>query len=141
MISQIEIIFSSPLLPQDPVAWHKFKTRCLSSDYAISLVDKAIQARQKLPPNDHYEPAAGFAETDSKEAFDLMKQLLCVHPDDRMNADDAIKHAYVLKFYNPSLEDKVCPRVVLPEISDDTQLSIDAYRGKLYEIIQIDKCR
>ena len=47
----------------------------------------------------------------------------------------------VQKFFNPSLEDKVVSRIVLPPLDDDIQLSVEEYRFKLYEIIQKDKAR
>ena len=47
----------------------------------------------------------------------------------------------VQKFFNPSLEDKVVSRIVLPPLNDDIQLSVEEYRFKLYEIIQKDKAR
>ena len=47
----------------------------------------------------------------------------------------------VQKFFNPSLEDKVVSRIVLPPLNDDIQLSVEEYRYKLYEIIQKDKAR
>ncbi len=108
----------------------------MSSDYAASLVDKAIKKLRHLPPND--EPQ--LPEYD-QDALDLMHKLLRVNPDDRATADEAIKHDYVVKFFNPDVEDKVRKRVVLPPLDDDTQLSIDEYRGKLYEIIRKDKAR
>jgi mitogen-activated protein kinase 15 len=67
--------------------------------------------------------------------------LLKVIPEERITADEAIRHPYVAKFYNPSLEGNVQKRDVLPPLNDDVQLSIDQYRQKLYEIIQKDKSR
>ena len=47
----------------------------------------------------------------------------------------------VEKFFNPSLENKVERRIVLPPLNDDIQLSVEEYRYKLYEIIHQDKAR
>ena len=81
---QIEMIFSSQLLQKDTDTLLKFKSHCIRSDYALSLVDKAIAANKK--PNHHKDPGPDFIESDSNdtiEALDLTKKLLKVNPDDR----------------------------------------------------------
>lgn len=130
---------------KDTATLKKFRSICLSSDYAASLVDKAISASKAKQSKDAKDPLSelikGESEQESKDAKDLIEKLLKVIPEDRINADDAIRHPYVAKFYNPALEDKVTRRKVLPPLDDDIQLSIDEYRHKLYEIIQKDKAR
>lgn len=130
------MIFSSPLMAKDTTAQNlqKFKSVCVTSDYACGILDKAIK---KL------KPQAGFSNElpDDPEAVALMSDLLRINPDNRMTADEAIKHDYVVKFYNPAVEDQVQRRTVVPPLDDDTQLSIDEYRSKVYEIVQVDKAR
>ena len=78
------MIFSSQLLQKDTDTLLKFKSHCIRSDYALSLVDKAIAANKK--PNHHKDPGPDFIESDSNdtiEALDLTKKLLKVNPDDR----------------------------------------------------------
>lgn len=129
------MIFSSQLLHKDSGTLQRFKSLCISSDYAASLVDKAIKKLRHCKA----EVTPQLPEQNEEEAIDLMKKLLRVNPDDRITADEAIKHDYVIKFFNPSIEDKVKKFIVQPPIDDDKQLSIDEYRQKLYEIIKSDK--
>ena len=144
----MELIFSSHLIQKDTETLQKFKSHCVQSDYAGSLVDKAISANKKLAHHKKPIPTV-FAksaddeadEEDRVQAMDLMQKLLLVNPDDRLTADEAIRHDYVVKFFNPSVENQVRKRTVVPPLDDDTQLSIDEYRGKLYEIIQKQKAR
>ena len=139
---QIEMIFSSKLLQKDTDTLLKFKSHCIRSDYALSLVDKAISANKK--PNHHKDPGPEFPNVDSTdtiEALDLAQKLLRVNPDDRLTAEDALKHAYVVKFFNQSVEDKCRNRNVNPPLDEDTQFTIEEYREKLYEIIHEQKIR
>ena len=136
------MIFSSKLLKKDTDTLLKFKSQCICSDYALTLVDKAINANKK--PNHHKDPGPEFPDSDSNdtiEALDLTQKLLCVNPDDRLTAEDALKHAYVVKFFNHSVEDKCRKRTVHPPLDEDTQFTIEEYREKLYEIIQAQKSR
>ena len=61
-------------------------------------------------------------------------------PEERISAEDALRHCYVAKFHNSGTEKRLKAAVV-PPLSDDVQLSIDQYREKLYEIIRKDKDR
>ena len=60
---------------------------------------------------------------------------------DRITAEDALKHAYVVKFFNHAVEDKCRTRVVHPPLDEDTQFTIEEYREKLYEIIHEQKVK
>lgn len=51
----------------------------------------------------------------------------------RITADDALRHSYVARFHNVS-EEIALNYDVVPPLSDDTQLTVDEYRSKLYEV-------
>lgn len=135
------MIFRSGIV-QDAATLKKFRLVCDTSDYAASLVDKAILAHRNNAKVAQ-DPLKDISkeDEDSESATDLVRKLLQVLPETRTTADQAIKHPFVAQFYNSSLEEGVRHRAVLPPLNDDTQLSIDEYRKKLYEIIQSEKAR
>ena len=102
-------------------------------------MDKAIAAN-KAKSSDYFNNIMKNATSD-QDAIKLTRQLLQVIPEERISANEAIRHPYVSKFFNPKTESSVCQRDVRPPIDDDVQLSIDQYRQKLYEIIEKDKNR
>lgn len=138
-LDQIERIFTSGV--QHTSTLRRFKQACLTSDYAVGLVDKAISASNNRTSKAGDVFAVIGASCNDKEALDLVRQLLQVIPEERITADEAIRHAYVSKFYNPAVEKAVLKADVVPPLSDDVQLSIEQYRQKLYEIIRRDKAR
>ena len=72
-------------------------------------------------------------------ALQLLKSLLAFEPENRITAEEALTHKYVSRFHNP--KDFVIKECVIPTLSDDVQLSVEQYREKLYEMIQIQKSR
>ena len=67
----------------------------------------------------------------SEDAIDLLVRLLHFEPDIRVSAKDALKHAYVKQFHDPSVE-RDASKVVRPPISDDDKRSTHWYRETLY---------
>jgi len=147
-LDQIEMIFRSGVV-KDAATLKKFRTTVsfATSEYAVSILNKAIVDRDKSstlqtdPLNEIRQKSLEEDETADEAAADLVQKLLQVIPATRITADQAIRHKYVAKFYNPSIEERVRSRNVLPPLDDDKQLSIEEYRQKLYEIIQSDKAR
>ena len=105
---------------KDVESLKKFRSTLDSSDYAASLVDKAISAYKNKATSsnaadqfsDPFEELVRLSkENNAKEgdedddddensveqAIDLMKLLAQLDPHDRITADDAIKHPYVSK--------------------------------------------
>ena len=124
-IDQIEKIFSRI----EPGSYARFRQVC--KDNVVSLVEKPpSQKRQTIYENDLVDSC--------EDAVDLVRQLLKIIPDERTTANVAINHPYVAKFHNPAAE-RAMKKDVIPPLSDDIQLSIDQYRGKLYEIIRNDR--
>ena len=140
------MIFRSGVV-KDAATLKKFRTTVsfATSEYAVSILNKAIVDRDKSstlqtdPLNEIRQKSLEEDETADEAAADLVQKLLQVIPSQRITADKAIRLKFVAKFYNPSVEDHVRSRNVLPPLDDDKQLSIDEYRQKLYEIIQSDK--
>ena len=136
------MIFRSGIV-RDAATLKKFRSVCDTSEYAASLVDKAILAHRNKANAVTQDPMIEIAkdDDDAQAAADLVQKLLQVLPDTRVTADQAIRHPFVAKFYNPTIEERVRKREILPPLDENVQLSIDEYRQKLYEIIQSDKAR
>lgn len=85
------------------------------------------------------------------ESLDLLRRLLHFNPDKRITAADALRHSFVaayvscfssvlivalsrqFRFHNPK-EEMSKGYDVVPQLSDDIQLTVDQYRKKLYEV-------
>ena len=92
------------------------------------------------------------------EAQDLLRRLLHFNPDKRITAEEGVRHSYVasyvictdsflssyffiyIRFHNPS-EEMIKGYDVVPQLSDDIQLTVDEYRKKLYEVIHLVRFR
>ncbi|THD23556.1 Mitogen-activated protein kinase [Fasciola hepatica] len=120
-INQIERIVSVVDKPTDE------DIASLHSEYGRSILAKAFQK-----PRSHIE--ALFRTDVDRNAIDLVKKLLVLNPSKRLTVEEALNHAYVKKFRDPSSE-MVMDHVVTPPLSDDLQLSVAEYQQKLYEII------
>ena len=71
----------------------------------------------------------------SKDAVNLLIQLLHFDPEKRASAKSALDHPYVAQFHDPSVE-RVATKPVKPAISDDEKKTTNYYRDKLYNQIQ-----
>lgn len=67
-----------------------------------------------------------------------MKKLLVFNPLKRLTVEDALQQPYVAPFHNVQEEPVMGYHVTLP-FNDDTQLSVSAYRNKLYQLIADDQ--
>ncbi|XP_052776856.1 mitogen-activated protein kinase 15-like isoform X2 [Mya arenaria] len=123
-INQIEKIMATIPRPS------KEDIASIKSAYGSSVLDKAALKAKKT-----MEEMMGDAP---KDAIDLCRKLLHFNPDKRITADEALRHPYVGRFHNPKEEISLNYDVV-PPLSDDTQLSVDEYRTKLYEMIMQKK--
>lgn len=98
----------------------------IRSAYGASILEKAsIRPRKSL---------SKILSDAPSEAIDLVQKLLHFNPDKRITVDEALQHPYVFQFYKPD-EDIVLGCDVVPCLSDETQLTVEEYRKKLYEII------
>ena len=69
-----------------------------------------------------------------KNAIDLLHHLLQFNPNKRLTAENALKHRYIRRFYNPD-EENIIGQDILNPIPDDIQLTVDEYRSRLYDIV------
>ena len=97
----------------------------IKSSYGSSLLDKtSMRTRRTLS-----DLLPGVAP----DALSLLQNLLQFNPDKRMTAEEALTHPYLAKFHKPS-EEHILTYDVVPPVDDDTQLSVDEYRSKLYDV-------
>lgn len=98
----------------------------IQSAYGASILEKAsIKPKKSL---------STLLSDAPHEAVDLVSRLLHFNPEKRITVDEALQHPYVIQFYNPD-DEIVLGCDVVPCLSDETQLTVDEYRKKLYEII------
>lgn len=64
----------------------------------------------------------------------MLHHLLQFNPNKRLTAENALKHKYVHRFYNPDEENIIGKDILIP-IPDDIQLTVDEYRSRLYDIV------
>ncbi|VDI57940.1 extracellular signal-regulated kinase 2-like isoform X1 [Mytilus edulis] len=102
----------------------------IKSAYGASVLEKAASRGKKS--------LESLIPDAPKDAADLVRKLLHFNPDKRITADEALRHSYVARFHNVSEEIGLNYDVV-PPLSDDTQLTVDEYRSKLYEMIMQKK--
>jgi len=67
----------------------------------------------------------------SLEALDLLRTCLAFNPGKRILAKDALRHPYVVQFHNPEDEFE-CPNIIQIPIDDNTKLTVQDYRERLY---------
>lgn len=105
----------------------KLDVDSIHSHYGPSVIERASSGQKKsledLIPNI------------SRESLDLIKRLLQFNPNKRITADEALTHPYVVNFHNAK-EEIVKGYDVVPPLNDNVRLTIDEYRGKLYQLIQ-----
>ncbi|XP_037068226.1 extracellular signal-regulated kinase 2-like isoform X2 [Pollicipes pollicipes] len=120
-INQIERIMATldTPSPQDVAS--------VCSGYASSLLDRAVLT--------HRRPLTAVLASDvPPDALDLVTKLLVFNPSRRLTADEALRHPYVKGFHNPSKEPSF-GRAIVPPVDDSVQLSVEAYRSRLYDFI------
>eukprot|EP01023_Acetabularia_acetabulum_P021148 TRINITY_DN21067_c0_g1_i9.p1 TRINITY_DN21067_c0_g1~~TRINITY_DN21067_c0_g1_i9.p1 ORF type:complete len:241 (+),score=31.23 TRINITY_DN21067_c0_g1_i9:229-951(+) len=103
----------------------------IQSPFAATMLDSlAPQGQRALH---HMFPNA------SVDALDLMRKLLQFNPEDRLSAEEALRHPYVRQFHN-SADEPVRRHPITIPIDDNVKYSISEYREMLYgEIIRRKK--
>lgn len=123
-LNQIERIMSSIPRPT------RSEIDSIKSEYGHSIIERAA-SRPKRPLQD-------FLPDAPDDAMDLLKTLLVFDPEKRPSAQDCLTHPYVARFHNAKEELRL-DYDVIPPVDDDTQLTVSAYRNKLYEMITEQK--
>ena len=71
--------------------------------------------------------------TATPEALDLLNKLVHFNPLKRVSASSALEHPFVVQFHNPD-DTVVLPYDVIPKLNDNTKLTVDEYRKRLYQV-------
>ena len=74
----------------------------------------------------------------SETALDLLRKLLSFNPNNRLTAEEALKHKYVEQFSSPE-EEIVCDSIIKISMNDNKKFSIREYREALYNDIAKQK--
>ncbi|CAF0830657.1 unnamed protein product [Adineta ricciae] len=101
---------------------------CIPSQYGPSVLERASSGPKKSLDN--------LIPHITDESLDLLRRLLQFNPDKRITAQEGLQHSYVASFHNPK-EEITKGYDVVPQLSDDIQLTVDEYRRKLYEFIRL----
>ncbi|CEF64814.1 Mitogen-activated protein kinase 15 [Strongyloides ratti] len=123
-INQIERIMNTIPKPS------KSDIDSIGSHYAASVLEKMPQKPRK--------PLDSLFVNCDPNAIDLVYRILSFAPHKRLTVEQCLVHPYVLQFHNPYDEPALNYDVTLP-LPDHIQLTIDDYRNKLYELIDINK--
>merc|ERR1712050_181518 len=65
------------------------------------------------------------------DAIEVLKQCMHFNPDKRLSAAQALKLPYVVQFHNPD-DEFDCDRAIRIPIDDNTKLTVQDYRERLY---------
>lgn len=95
----------------------------IKSPFAATMLESLPTGRSR-PLNEMFPTA-------SVEALDLLRLCVQFNPQKRPSASDGLRHPYVLQFHNP--EDEFdCDRPIRIPIDDNTKLTVQDYRDRLY---------
>lgn len=95
----------------------------IKSPFAATMLDSLPMSRPR--PLKEMFPSA------SVEALDLLRLCMQFNPTKRISAKEALRHPYVVQFHNP--EDELdCSSVIRIPIDDNTKLTVQDYRERLY---------
>merc|ERR1719296_740077 len=95
----------------------------IKSPFAATMLESLSMSRPR-PLNEMFPSA-------SVEALDLMRLCMQFNPNRRLSAHEALRHPYVVQFHNPD-DEFDCERPIRIPIDDNTKLTVDDYRDRLY---------
>eukprot|EP01068_Selenidium_serpulae_P005610 Selendium_serpulae@DN4105_c0_g1_i1.p1 len=106
-------------------------TEAMQSPFAVTMLESVTPKKAKS--FHEFFPAA------SEQAVDLISKLLQFNPNNRISAEEALRHQYVEQFHNEG-EEPNCSRVIRIPIDDNTKFTIEEYRNKVYsEVVKRKK--
>eukprot|EP00439_Symbiodinium_sp_Y106_P067924 s110_g11.t1 len=95
----------------------------IRSPFAATMLESLPMSRPR--------PLSEMFPSASVEALDLLRLCLQFNPNKRVSAKEALRHPYVVQFHNP--EDEFdCDRTIRIPIDDNTKLTVQDYRDRLY---------
>jgi len=95
----------------------------IKSPFAATMLESLPVSRPR--------PLSEMFPSASAEALDLLRICMQFNPNKRPSAKEALRHPYVVQFHNP--EDEFdCDRVIRIPIDDNTKLTVQDYRERLY---------
>eukprot|EP01026_Neomeris_dumetosa_P026671 TRINITY_DN2174_c0_g1_i1.p1 TRINITY_DN2174_c0_g1~~TRINITY_DN2174_c0_g1_i1.p1 ORF type:complete len:442 (+),score=47.93 TRINITY_DN2174_c0_g1_i1:314-1639(+) len=103
----------------------------IQSPFAATMLDSLPPAGQK--------PLHRMFPNADRDALDLMQKLMQFNPEDRLSAEEALRHPYVRQFHNAA-DEPVRRHPILIPIDDNVKYTIQEYRDMLYnEIVKRKK--
>jgi len=96
----------------------------------IETMKSASAVLESLPPC-RPRPLNQMFPRASAEALNFMMECLKFNPSTRITATQSLQHSYVVQFHDPEKEID-CPHVIQIPIDDNTQLTVEDYREKIY---------
>ncbi|XP_011502313.1 PREDICTED: extracellular signal-regulated kinase 2 isoform X2 [Ceratosolen solmsi marchali] len=98
----------------------------ISAGYGSNLLQKSPTS-----PHKSLEELLPYV---SKDALDLINNLIVFNPNRRLTATNALEHPYIACFHTRENEPERGSSVI-PFLRDDVQLSVEEYRSKLYAMM------
>jgi mitogen-activated protein kinase 15 len=95
----------------------------MKSPFAATMLESLPMSRAR--------PLAEMFSSATSDALDLLRQCMQFNPNKRISAKDALRHPYVVQFHNPEDEFE-CDRTIRIPIDDNTKLTVQDYRERLY---------
>jgi mitogen-activated protein kinase 15 len=96
----------------------------MKSPFAQQMLDSLPVPRAR--------PLAEVFPTADQPALDLIRVCLDFNPGKRISAKDGLRHPYVIQFHNPE-DEPSCERAIRIPIDDNTKLTVQDYRERLYD--------